>query len=167
MNEQALPNADVGIIVGRFQVDELHEAHLKLISTVVETYPKVIIYLGLSATKCTINNPLDFESRKQMILKSFPDVNVLYIKDVPSDKIWSHRLDESIDDIKGPTQSVILLGGRDAFIRHYQGKYDTYELKQQTFVSGKEIRKKISNKVKSSADFRKGVIWATMNQWPS
>lgn len=166
MNANSFPEADVGVIVGRFQVDELHEAHTNLIQTVVDNHDKVLIFLGLSATKCSVYNPLDFEARKQMILEKFPDVNVLYIKDVPSDEDWSKKLDDTIDDIKGPNQCVILYGGRDAFINCYKGKYPTYELQQKVFVSGKDIRKTISNKVKASSDFRKGVIWATMNQYP-
>jgi len=166
MNEKSIPVADVGVIIGRFQVDELHEAHLKLIQTVINNHSKVIIFLGLSATKCTINNPLDFEARKQMILQSFPEINVLYIKDEPSDIRWGKRLDETIKDLIGPRQTVLLYGGREGFMEQYSGEFETYELKQTSFVSGRDIRKTISNKVKSSEDFRKGVIWATMNQWP-
>lgn len=162
----SLPTADVGVIVGRFQVDELHEAHLNLIQTVVDNHDKVILFLGLSATKCTVNNPLDFEARKQMILKAFPEINVLYIKDTNDDAKWSLALDASIADIKGPNQTVVLYGGRDGFISRYSGQYKTFELQQNVFVSGKDKRKAISNKVKSSEDFRKGVIWATMNQYP-
>lgn len=157
---------DVGVIVGRFQVDELHEAHEKLIQKVVDNHSKVIIFLGLSPVKCSVNNPLDFEARKQMILDKFPNVNVLYIKDVPDNTDWSFKLDESISDIIGPNQTVLLYGGRDGFLSAYYGKFKTQELKQTSFISGKAKRKEISNSVKASADFRKGVIWATMNQYP-
>jgi nicotinamide mononucleotide adenylyltransferase len=121
-----LPKGDVGIIVGRFQVDELHEAHTTLIRKVVDNYPKNIIFLGLSPLKCTGKNPLDFEARKQMILNEFPDVNVLYIKDVPDDALWSKNLDEMIEDLISPHQRAILFGGRDAFLNSYSGKYDTF-----------------------------------------
>jgi len=156
---------DVGVIVGRFQVDELHPGHIDLIETVVITHPKVFIFLGLSPIKCTINNPLDFESRKQMILQRFPEVNVLYIKDMSSDHKWSKNLDEMITDLKGPRQTVTLYGGRDSFINHYKGTFATEVLEQDSFTSGTNIRKGISNKVRSSSEFRAGVIWATMNQY--
>ena len=88
--------ADVGVIIGRFQVPELHSAHIELIESVRSYHQKVIIFLGVSPLLVTANNPLDFESRKQMILEKYPDVNVLYIKDIVNDSVWSKRLDEQI-----------------------------------------------------------------------
>ena len=63
---------DVGVIVGRFQVPELHPGHIDLIQTVCDAHDKVVIFLGLSPLMVTRENPLDFESRKQMILAKFP-----------------------------------------------------------------------------------------------
>jgi len=158
-------NYDVGVIVGRFQVDKLHDGHIDLIQSVVNNHSKVIIFLGLTPLKCTYRNPLDFEARKQMILNSFPDVIISYIKDMSSDTLWSKELDSKIIDLIGPNQTVVLYGGRDAFIKNYNGKFNCIELEQKIFVKGTDIRKEISNKVKSSSDFRKGVIWATANQF--
>ncbi len=157
---------DVGVLVGRFQVHSLHEAHIELIQDVCDSHSKVIIFLGLSPCLVTRNNPLDFESRKQMILERFPQVNVLYIKDVGDDKIWSKKLDEAIHDLVSPNQTVTLYGGRDSFIRHYFGKYKTQELESTRIISGSEIRKEISSKVKADPNFRAGVIWASHNQYP-
>jgi bifunctional NMN adenylyltransferase/nudix hydrolase len=166
MKKKEQPPADVGVLVGRFQVHELHEAHIDLIESVCYEHDKVIIFLGLSPLMVTQNNPLDFESRKQMLLKEFPEVTVLYIKDVNDDKAWSTRLDEQIGDVANPNQSVVLYGSRDSFISHYSGKFDTIELQQETFISGTEIRKSIGRKVKNTEEFRTGVIWAAFNQYP-
>lgn len=165
MKPKTDPPTDVGVIIGRFQVDELHDAHIDLIQSVIDRHDKIIIFLGLSPIKCTYNNPLDFESRKQMILEKFPAVIVLYIKDVGSDRVWSKNLDEKISDVVGPHQTVSLYGSRSSFIGHYNGQYNCIELEQTSFISGSSIRKKISNKVKSSPEFRGGVIWCTMNQY--
>ena len=158
---------DVGVIVGRFQVHELHEAHEHLIDSVVDKHNKVIVFLGLSPCRVTINNPLDFESRKQMILDKYPNVVVLYIKDSVSDKVWSKNLDSQIFDIAGCNESVVLYGGRDGFIKHYAGQFDTRELEnQEIFVSGTKVRKEVSVGAKSNGCFRRGVIWAAYNQYP-
>lgn len=161
------PTLDVGVLVGRFQVHELHEAHRELIQSVCDTHDKVLIFLGLSPLMVTQNNPLDFESRKQMILKEFPEVNVLYIKDVKKDDPWSNKLDEQITDLVGPMTTVMLYGSRDCFISHYTGKFPTTELLQEKYVSGTEIRKSIGRKVKNTAEFRAGVIWAAYNKYPT
>jgi len=158
---------DVGVIVGRFHVDDLHEAHTDLIQSVINENVKVIIFLGLAPTKVTINNPLDFESRKQMLLEAFPDVNVLYIKDMRDDDAWSRKLDDQIADLTGPASTVTLYGSRESFIDHYTtNKYRTCVMEQEIFVSGTEIRKKIGKKVKADSKFRRGVIWAVYNQYP-
>ena len=158
---------DVGVIVGRFQVPELHDAHLDLIQTVCEAHDKVIIFLGLAPVRVTRENPLDFEARKQMILEAFPNVIVQYVEDMPSDQVWSRKLDAQIERLTTPVQTVVLYGGRDSFIAHYSGKHPTAELVQDTFISGSEARKRISRKsTKATADFRAGVIWASQSMFP-
>ena len=154
------------VVVGRFQVDELHEGHIDFLNKVQNSYQKTIIFLGLSPIKCSKNNPLDFIARKQMILDKFPDITVLYIKDCYSNELWSDTLDSHIKNVTGIKDKVILLGNRDSFIKYYTGKYDTLELEQEIFISGTQIREKISNITKGVAYFRQGVIWATENQYP-
>jgi bifunctional NMN adenylyltransferase/nudix hydrolase len=166
LKEKEAPSADVGVIVARFQVAELHEGHKELLDTIKSRHDKVIVFLGLSPAKSTVNNPLDFEARKQMILEDYPDVIIMYVKDQLKNEVWSKLLDEKIGDLVTPEQSVALYGSRDSFIPCYKGRYTTIELEQNSYVSGRDERKKISNKVKSSEDFRKGAIWSTTNQWP-
>lgn len=159
---------DVGVIVGRFQVHELHEAHRDLIQYVCDRHDKVVVALGLSPLPVSTNNPLDFQARSQMILAEFPEVETLYIKDVNSDEVWSQRLDALVGDVVTPHQSVVLYGGRDSFIRHYTGVYPTQELVQTTFMSGTAQRKAIArSRTRASADFRAGVIWASQSRFPT
>jgi bifunctional NMN adenylyltransferase/nudix hydrolase len=161
---------DVGVIVGRFQVPALHDAHRDLINHVREEHRKVVIFLGVSPLFVTRENPLDFEARKQMILEEFPDVNVLYVKDQLADEVWSRKLDEQIKDVLTPSQTVVLYGGRDSFIRRYTGKLPTRELEaaQRVFLSGSEIRKEVARgSAKASSDFRRGVVWAAYSRFPT
>lgn len=159
---------DVGVVVGRFQVPDLHDAHEQLIRHVCEAHDKVVIFLGLSPLMVTRENPLDFEARKQMILERFPDVIVLYIQDRHSDELWSRRLDQAIETQVTPSQSVVLYGGRDSFIAKYSGKYPTAELEQDTYVSGAELRRSVSRQsAKPSAAFRRGVVWAAYSRFPT
>lgn len=158
--------SDVGVIVGRFQVHRLHEAHHQLIKSVYDTHPRTVVVLGLSPARVTHRNPLDFETRKQMLLEAFPNLTVLYIADAPDDGAWSKRLDDLLVEYLTPTQTVTLFGGRDSFIAHYHGKYPTKALEPDAYMSGTEMRKNISRQVKSSEDFRAGVIWASANSYP-
>ena len=158
--------ADVGVVVGRWQVDTLHDGHLSLLNTVNNAHDRLIIIVGLSPCKCTVNNPLDFEARKCMLQEHFPEATVAYLRDVPSDEQWSNDLDDLIEGLIGPGQSVMLYGSRDSFIRYYSGGYPTKELEQEVYISGTEIRKRLAVRPKNSADFRAGAVWAMYNQWP-
>ena len=158
------PKEDIGIIVGRFQVHNLHEAHLELISYVKSNHNNIVIILGLSPIKCTLNNPLDFAARRTM-LQEHGIQDVLYIDDHPSDETWSKNLDNLIHQ-HYPTASCRLYGSRDSFIKYYSGKLPTEELVQTTFTSGTEERKKIAVKHTKNADFRAGVISATFDRFP-
>ena len=162
----------VGVIIARFQVAELHEAHKELIDTVIANHAKVLIFLGLSSVRGSIYDPLDFQPRKQMILEAyphdkFPNLTIGYIKDNRSDADWSKKLDEQIKDTLGPTDTVVLYGGRGSFLTHYSGKFDTRELQATRHVSGTELRKKISEAPQSNPQFRAGAIWSAYQRHPT
>jgi len=157
---------DVGVIIGRFQVPELHDAHKALINLVREKHGKVGIWVGLSPLGSTPQNPLDFQARQQMLNETFPDVSVFYIKDQASDVRWSKDLDGKVADFLTPSQTAVLYGSRDSFIPLYHGRYDTRELEHDIFISGTEIRKGIASKsTKGTADFRRGATWAVSNRY--
>lgn len=161
-------DADVGVIVGRFQVPDLHEAHVSLFEHVIETHARVLVFLGLSgAGQPTRENSLDFTARWQMIRAKYPDVEVHYIHDQGDDAAWSRRLDSEVARLLNPGQKVVLYGGRDSFVGRYHGVLRTCELEPEVWVSGTDIRKAASKKVKASRDFRLGVIWATHNRFPA
>lgn len=159
--------ADVGIIVGRFQVHELHEAHVDLINTVQSKHDRVIIFIGLSPLKNTVNNPLDFNTRKRMIQETYPDIEVYYVKDNPSDVAWSKALDREIHQFLKPYQTAMLYGSRDSFIPYYSGTFPVCELESTKYISGTEIRKRIANKYTMSPAFRAGVIAASLDRYPT
>lgn len=156
---------EIGVIIGRFQVHELHHAHLTLIESVQKRHKRVILFLGISPVLCTRNNPLDYETRVRMIREKFPEISIMPMKDRNNDFIWSTEIDLRIKEVF-PMGSVVLYGGRDSFISHYKGKFDTLELEQEVFVSGTEVRKSVSEEIRSDVNFRAGVIYASHNQYP-
>lgn len=165
-------NYTVGVVIGRFQVAELHEAHKELIDTVLANHAKVLIYLGLSQVRGSIYDPLDYQPRKQMILEAyphdkFPNLTVGYVKDNRSDEDWSKKLDEQIKDTVGQNDTVVLYGSRDSFLGHYSGRYETRELQASRFVSGTELRAKIAQAPQSNPQFRAGAIWASYQRYPT
>lgn len=161
--EKVVPEG-CGVIVGRFQLHKLHEAHIDLIETVRSRHRKVIIFLGVSKHIGSKRNPLDFIARKQMIEEKFKDVVIVALPDNRSDKVWSSQLDERVREVC-PTGTVTLYGGRDSFMGHYCGAFNNLvELEQKVYVSATEVRKEVSDAVKGDPMFRAGVIWARANR---
>lgn len=166
--EQAQPQFDVGVIIGRFQVHELHQGHRDLINYVMDRHRKVIILLGVSPLPVSGSNPLDFQARKQMLAEEFPEAIIVYVKDQPTDTVWSRKVDEMVSDQLIGKQTAVLYGGRDSFISHYEGRFATQELLQAEHYSGSAVRKQIArSNTRSSADFRAGVIWAAAAGYPT
>jgi len=158
-------SAEVGVIMARFQVAELHEGHIQLINTVLHYHKKVIIFLGMSKKPSDKNSPLDFANRRAMINEKYPNVIVLPQLDVRNDHKWSETLDAQISLPFG-NLSAVIYGGRDSFIPHYHGKYKVIEVLPNTPVNGTEERLAISREVVPSVDFRKGIIYQTFTQLP-
>lgn len=161
------PIADVGVIVGRFQVAELHEGHRALIQDVIDRHKKVIVLLGVAPLPNSINNPLDFESRKQMLAAAYPNLTVLYVKDVNDDLRWSQAVDSIVTDVLSPTQTALLYGSRDSFITSYMGRFNTFELPTEHDRSGTAIRAELGREARNSPEWRAGVIWASRNRFPT
>lgn len=174
MENKSIQEADVGVIVGRFQVHELTRVHKDLIQTVLDRHDKVIIFLGIGHQPTTSRNPLDYMSRQQMIASSFPEdfskMAICPISDCLSDETWSISLDAGIHHLLGPRQTALLYGGTDSFIAHYSGKYPTQELVPREYVKeyrGTELRNRLGNRVIDTPEFRAGVVWATRNKFPA
>ena len=150
---------EVGVMVARFQVDELHPGHMGLIDKVCENHNKVIIFLGVSNVPNTKKNPLDFATRRAMVQEYAPDAVILPIKDSRSNEAWSKNLDSMINLTFGEV-SALLYGSRDSFIPHYKGRHNTTELTSDVNVSGTETRYQVAREIRESKDFRAGVIHA-------
>jgi bifunctional NMN adenylyltransferase/nudix hydrolase len=167
MKEKVNKPTDVGVIVGRFQVNELHEAHIDLITSVTNKHDRVLVFLGNSIIRNTTSNPLDYRARRAMIADKFPNVEIHYINDNPSDVAWSKNLDKLISEQLMPLQTVTLYGSRDSFLKGYSGKYNTCELEATTFISGTEVRRRVSNNYPATSDYRAGMIAATAYRYPT
>jgi bifunctional NMN adenylyltransferase/nudix hydrolase len=160
-------NTEIGILIGRFQVHELHAAHKDLFERVLANHKKIIVFLGVPQVIGSKKNPLDFAARKAMIEGTYENKisAILPIKDNRSDLVWSEEIDRRIREVF-PIGSVTLYGSRDSFIPHYQGAFSTCELDTKIFLSGTEVRKHVAEEIRSTAEFRAGVIYATTNKYP-
>lgn len=152
----------VGVVVGRFQVHSLHEAHGLLINR-ANQHRNLMVFLA-SPTIHTLESPLDFATRAAMIRKQYPNATIVLIKDHPSDDAWSQHLDRAIE-MYYQHMPVTLYSGRDGFQTAYTGKNRVVEIEDVKFISGTEIRSEVGEEVIDTEEFRRGIIYAYKNQF--
>lgn len=158
---------DVGVVVARFQVSEPHDGHIELLDTVCANHAKTVLLLGCSPIPNSETDPLDFQAREWMIRECYPHLLILPLYDVPDDAQWSARVDNLVRGVLGPNQTAVLYGSRDSFLPYYVGGYPTIELVATSDFSGTEHRTEIGRAIRSSADWRAGVIWASQQHFPT
>ncbi len=156
----------VGVVIGRFQTSKLHAGHRSVISHAVKNHKDVLIVLGCPRTRPTNRDPLDYETRKKMVLASYPEARVSELKDRYSNQAWSQALDDLVAH-EFPGRNAVLYGSRNSFISSYMGKYPCVELKSvNASVSGTKIRNGVAANPLASKHFRMGMIYGIKHRPP-
>lgn len=155
--------SEFGVIVGRFQVPDLHLGHNTLFNQVLSRHSSVVVFIGTTQAAPNNKNPLNFAARKRMVNAQFPQVSVESLPDVPgNDQKWSQNLDQALTNYVG---TPILYGSRDSFIKAYKGIHKTVEIPVVWERSGSEIRKELMEPIQN-ANFRAGIIHNIMTRYP-
>ncbi len=158
-------SAHVGVVIGRFQVPDLHDGHHHLIRYAAGRHEKILILAGSRNSFPTPRNPLSFPIRRALILSHYPEAMVAEVMDHPSDAEWSRRVDNIVAALC-PGMNAVLYGSRDSFIPYYQGSNETCEIPTITCKSGSDLRRRIKEEVAHTPDFRRGIIHAQMVRAP-
>lgn len=158
-------DVDVGVVVGRFQVDELHSGHRFLIESVLAKHRDVLVVIGVSGGFPSKRDPLDYEMRRRIILEAYPKVSIRPIYDCPSDKEWSKNLDYLVEAVF-PDGKAICYGSRGSFLDVYSGGLRCEFIEEVAGFSGTAAREKISRAVAGSKDFLAGAIYAVNSRFP-
>lgn len=156
----------IGIIVGRFQVHELHQGHTYLIGQALEKFDEVRVFLGVTKGEIIdLRNPLPFEARKTMLLEQFPQLfnKIDKIEDIGNWKLWVESLDNRLKDLEN-LGDIFIFGSRDSVASRYKefdGKYEVVCLEELPNFSGTAVREDISNKYQPiwNKNNRKLAIW--------
>ncbi len=162
------PQMDVGIVVGRFQVESLHEGHRFVIGKALENHRTVIVFIGVPAlTEATRHYPLDYPTRVRMLQAEFPDVTLLPLQDRRTDELWSQDLDRKVREVVPNVSRAVIYGGRDSAQGHYRGAFSAVEIDGGLdYRSGSQQRQDIGKVTRNDPNFRAGNIYALMNSRP-
>lgn len=172
----------IGVVIGRFQAQNLTDSHMQLIEEAMFRSDRVLVYIGMNDVRNTGRYPLPWESVAEMIDEFMKNrinstdsserellVNsykIDVIMDHPSDEYWSERLDEKIRrNMEVDKAEVTLYGGRDSFIPYYYGNFPTEEL--NIGIEGESATKMRSQaKYPETEEGREGMIFAANWRWP-
>ncbi len=154
----------VGVIVGRFQVPNLHVGHLHLLNWARKENDHLVILIGSKESQPSIKNPLSYSVREKMIRQAFPDALVYELRDNPSDEVWSKNLDGIVRN-SFPFQEVRLYGSRDSFASHYHGSFPCILIPEIPSISGTDVRKS-RPQPHDEESFRLGLIEAQKLRYP-
>jgi len=131
------------LFIGRFQ--PFHKGHLKVVENISEKYDEIIIGIGSSQYKETIDNPFSSDERKQMIIDSLQGSNVnnyriVLIPDIHNPPKWVAHVVSIVSDF-----DVVI--ANDSFTKQLfsEAGYDVEKtiLFGREKYSGKKIRKKM------------------------
>ncbi|MBU6341592.1 MAG: NUDIX domain-containing protein [Bacteroidetes bacterium] len=167
--ENTLMSSNItGVIVGRFQIHDLHPGHEFLLETALARHTRVLVLLGVRPGNPTRRNPLNFEVRRDMLLALYGKrILVAPIYDCLDDAAWDAQLDQRILE-HVPDGEVMLYGSRDSFILGYQGKFQTQYIETpQPHYNATDFRNEIEKSTINNPDFRAGIIYAVANRFPS
>ena len=153
----------IGVVIGRFQVAELHEGHKFLLQYVQGRHDKLLVLIGCSPGMPTQQNPLTYEIRKYLIQEYFPDAYIERLWDKPHDELWSQQVDEILESYE-PEEDIVLYGSRDSFLEHYKGRYECEFIPPVDSPSGTHTRSTITQM--HTREFREGIIYSQFNRLP-
>ena len=148
----------VGVVVGRFQVPELHAGHRYLLDFVKSrhTEERMIVVIGVPRTYATDRNPLSYEIRREMVAATYPNAIIAPIPDVGCDKMWAKDLDHLVTSL-APNHEAVLYGSRDSCLGTYSGAMAVCEAPPNGSHSGTALR---ARKPRRGPAFRQGLIFA-------
>lgn len=155
---------EVGVILGRFQINELHTGHIALLDYVKLRHDRMMILVGVRPAEQSDTNPLSFEARKAMLSEAYPNAYIMPILDMRGDEEWSRQVDKTIQTVYGYGCKATFHVGRDSFAPHYSGKYP---IKEHAFTvhdfTSSEVRNSLRAEILSTPEARAGAINAIMN----
>lgn len=147
----------LGVVIGRFQVPELHAGHRHVLDTANAENDDLLVLLGVNRIPPSKKNPLPAAVRAKMLRDAYPAATVLETRDQPSNARWSEDIDSMIRK-RFSGHEAVLYGSRDSFIPFYEGQLKTRYVEPVPAPSGTDLRACIREEDHSGQDFRLGMI---------
>lgn len=160
----------LSVVIGRFQVPSLTMGHSRLLTTAKTKGDHVLVLIGSPGKPPSVSNPLDYLMREKMIRQALPFATIMPVWDHPDDQKWMRAVEELTESVRviQRLDSIVYYTDSEGFVKYCMPSNGdvVYESPQKYDERGTSVRQRIGKLIEYSVDFRKGVIWATQNQYP-
>lgn len=155
----------LGVVIGRFQIHELHEGHIALLDHVDQRHEQMLILVGHNQVRFNTADPFPFHIRKQMLESRYPSATILPLPDSPrSNEHWSGIVDRKVE-VTSYTGDAVLYGSRDSFIPKYSGRFPTEVVPEFPERSATQVREAAIGEYLDDPMFRRGWLAAIQEQY--
>ena len=155
----------LGVVIGRFQIHELHDGHIALLDLVSERHECMLILIGHNSIRFNEVDPFPFHIRKQMLETRYPSAIILPLLDSPISNVhWSSVVDEKVA-AASYNGDAILYGSRSSFIPSYTGRFKTEEVPVFQNCSATQVREEAVKEYVNDPMFRLGWLAAIKEQF--
>lgn len=160
----------LSVVIGRFQVPSLTMGHSRLLTTAQKAGEHVLVLIGSPGKPPSVSNPLDYLMREKMIRQALPWATIMPVWDHPDDQQWMRTVEELAESVRmiQRLDSIVYYTDSEGFVKYCMPSNGdvVYESPQKYDERGTSVRQRTGRLIEHSVDFRKGVIWATQNQFP-
>ena len=133
------------LFIGRFQ--PFHNGHLQLLQNIADEYDDLIIGIGSSQYKYTIDNPFTLNERKSMIEQSLKATDIKNYTIVPISDI--HNLPKWVSHVESLVPDFDIVISNNALTKRLFSQKGYRIIETHWFnryqYSGKEIRRRMIN----------------------
>ena len=145
----------LGVLIGRFQVPEMHEGHRFLVREMLEQCDQVLVLFGSSNRPRSVKNPFTYQERATAAQRLFPSIWTAPLNDyLYNDSQWMADVAATIKDAEvefsfkfGEQPEVVLYGhhkdGND-YLKWFP-QYEYVNVNSDVDVSGTEVRNSFSH----------------------
>jgi nicotinamide mononucleotide adenylyltransferase len=162
---------EIAVVIGRFQLPELHGGHRAIIEYALRVGKEACVLVGVSPV-ATLKNLLPYSAVEQMIRAEYQGyyndrlLHIHPLQDCPNEDLqWSMNIDRFLEQLF-PNCNIVMVSGRDSFKPYYHGKHrpvkDYFGFNGD--INGTTERENImTSDPIESVEFRKGIIYGLGN----
>jgi len=172
-----LPQADLAVVIGRFQ--PVHLGHMKLFTAAGKIAKHRLILVGSSWIARDIKNPFSYDERVAMIERAVTPLDKVFhyapiVDDLYNDQRWVAEVQQAINKelwpfIKTKQEARVVIVGHykdeSSYYLNMFPQYDFHEIKQAHFTSGTEVRQQLFYSQASIDDLVPPLVNQYINDW--